>query len=94
MFERFIVFFEGVRVGEDPDVAAEVTRALVAEARKQGEQGKYRVRSLTLARDRLAIKLDLNAQELQNEEAYLRDARLVFRAVASAAYNRTRGFVN
>jgi len=87
---RIIPIYQGPKVGADADIAAEVVRALINEASRQIERGRFRVVSLTIAKDSLLIRLDLDDQQLQNEKQYLTEAKAVFGAIAADVYMKQR----
>jgi hypothetical protein len=87
---RLVVVYEG-GAGVDPDKAAELVRAVVREAGKQGTANRFRVCGVILTRQVVAVKLEpiVGCSSVTDEEA--RQAMLVFGAVARDAVARATG---
>lgn len=89
---RIVVIYEGPKVGQMPDIAGEIVRNLVAESARQGEQGRFRVQSVTIGTNAVALRLELNEEQLAREKQYLHEAKMIFGAIAADTYTRKKGF--
>ena len=88
--DRMLIIYEGPRVGEDPDIAAEIVRELIKESARLGDSQRAYVASLTIARNALAIRLKLNETQLRNEKQYLGEMKAIFGGIAQHVYTQRR----
>lgn len=88
--EFMLLILEGPHVGRDKDLAAEVVCAVVDESNKQGDNGRFHVLSITLARNAIAIRLKLKESQLHDFKRHLEEAKIIFGGLASSVYFRTK----